>query len=66
MLTAQDRQKFQPHVTVQNKVQPAEARALFERLRADFSPWPAEGTGLDLWEYRGGPWGFVEGYPFKT
>ena len=64
MLTPQDRQKFQPHVTVQNKVEPGEARALFERLRAAFTPWEAQGIGLDLWEYRGGPWNFVETFPF--
>lgn len=66
MLTAQDRQKFQPHVTVQNKAEPAAARALFERLSAGFAPWTAEGVSLELWEYRGGPWKPVEHFPFAA
>jgi 2'-5' RNA ligase len=33
-LTAQDRQKFQPHITVQNKVAPESARLLFDELSA--------------------------------
>jgi hypothetical protein len=55
-LGAQDRQGFRPHVTVQNKVAPAVARELSERL-APTMPGP-DGTvvGLDLWHYRGGPW----------
>lgn len=56
LLTAQDRQGFRPHVTVQNKVTPQAARALLVQLEAGFSPWEAEGRGLDLWAYRGGPW----------
>ena len=55
-LSAQDRQGWRPHVTVQNKVGPAEARALQEELRAGFAPWAAVAEGLLLWRYRGGPW----------
>ncbi len=55
-LTAQDRQGFRPHVTVQNKVDPKEARSLFERLRHLFEPVNGTLIGLDLWIYRGGPW----------
>ena len=32
-LTAQDKQKFKPHVTVQNKVGAEEAKILFEQLK---------------------------------
>jgi 2'-5' RNA ligase len=63
-LTGQDRQKFRPHVTVQNKVEPEVARALHERLSAEFAPFEAEGRGLLLWRYRGGPWEQVGEYPF--
>jgi hypothetical protein len=63
-LTLQDRQKHQPHVTVQNKVEPAEARELLSRLTADFKPFRATGTGLDLWRYRGGPWDKARSFPF--
>lgn len=55
-LTPQDQQKLQPHVTVQNKVDPAVARQLLADLQADFQPFAATGTGLKLWAYRGGPW----------
>ncbi len=54
-LTPQDQQPLRPHVTVQNKVEPA-ARQLLADLQADFQPFTATGTGLRLWAYRGGPW----------
>jgi len=63
-LGAQDRQGFKPHVTVQNKVPPEEARALHERLRATFSPFEVQGVGLSLWRYLGGPWEPVRTYRF--
>ncbi len=55
-LTAQDRQPWRPHVTVQNKVTPETARGTLQRLSAGFSPWAALAEGLLLWRYRGGPW----------
>ena len=55
-LTPQDQQKLWPHVTVQNKVSPDEAKRLHAQLSADFTPFDALGTGLHLWEYHGGPW----------
>lgn len=55
-LTPQDRQGFRPHVTVQNKVAPAEATALFDQLSPGFQPWSARAESLLLWWYRGGPW----------
>ena len=55
-LTPQDRQKHRAHVTVQNKVAPAVARALHERLSAAFVPGPVTARGLGLWRYLGGPW----------
>ncbi len=64
-LTAQDRQPFRPHVTVQNKVTPEQARALYERLRAEFVPFKVVGEGLHLWRYLGGPWRSVGTYPFQ-
>lgn len=63
-LTPQDRQGFRPHITVQNKVTPETANALFEKLTAAFQPFTATGIGLSLWEYRGGPWHKVQDYPF--
>lgn len=55
-LTPQDRQGHRPHVTIQNKVAPEAARALFERLDADWEPFSGSGEALLLWRYRGGPW----------
>lgn len=55
-LTAQDARRFAAHVTVQNKVTPAAARALLDDLRASFVPGTARAEGLDLWRYDGGPW----------
>jgi len=63
-LTPQDQQKLQPHITVQNKVDPATARQLLAELQADFAPFEAEGTGLHLWAYRNGPWESVAEFPF--
>jgi hypothetical protein len=55
-LTRQDAGKSDLHVTVQNKVDPAVARALHDDLTAGFVPWEATVTGLALWRYDGGPW----------
>lgn len=56
LLTPQDQARPRLHVTVQNKVKPAEAKALAEALRADFQPRPFVIAGLAAWHYRGGPW----------
>lgn len=64
-LTAQDRQKHQPHVTIQNNVDPKDARDLLLRLEAEFVPFEATGIGVDLWWYRGGPWEKVARSAFR-
>ncbi len=64
-LGAQDRQQFRPHITVQNKVAPAQARALHAALSANFAPFAATGEALRLWRYLGGPWEPVAAYPFE-
>jgi hypothetical protein len=55
-LSAQDRQGFRAHVTIQNKVLPAAASALLKTLEADFVPREGRVVALALWHYRGGPW----------
>jgi 2'-5' RNA ligase len=65
-LGPQDRQPHRPHVTVQNKVDPPTARALYERLRADWEPITGRGIGLSLWRYAGGPWERVGTVPFRV
>jgi 2'-5' RNA ligase len=64
VLSAQDRQRFVPHVTIQNKVKPDRARRTFDALSAIFEPWPLTIEGLALWRYRGGPWDPVGRFPF--
>ena len=63
-LTPQDRQSFRPHVTIQNKADPAKARALLGTLSARFTPYEVEGVALRLWRYRGGPWDEAGRFPF--
>ena len=55
-LTAQDRQPFRPHVTVQNKVAPEVARALLQELQRDCAAYEVTATGLVLWRYVGPTW----------
>jgi hypothetical protein len=63
-LIPQDRQPFRPHVTVQNKADPNEARRLKQRLEAEFQPFDVMGEGLLLWRYLGGPWEPLGDFPF--
>lgn len=64
-LTPQDRQKLWPHVTVQNKVSPTEAKETVQQLQATFQPFVAKGLGFSLWSYEDGPWRFLKDYPFQ-
>ncbi|MBC6988873.1 2'-5' RNA ligase family protein [Hymenobacter sp. BT491] len=64
-LTPQDQQKRRPHVTIQNKVAPEVARLLYQQLTAEFAPFEALGTALQLWEYRGGPWKALRRFPLQ-
>ena len=63
-LTPQDRQRYQPHVTIQNKVTAPVARNLYEELRTTWQPLAGLGEGLLLWRYLGGPWEAVAMLPF--
>lgn len=65
-LTPQDRQRLQPHVTIQNKADPAVARQLLADLQAGFAPFGAVGTGLQLWAYRHGPWEALHWFPLGS
>ena len=55
-LTPQDRAPFRPHITIQNKADPADARRLLERLQLEFEPFDIAAEALLLWRYLGGPW----------
>jgi 2'-5' RNA ligase len=63
-LTSQDRQTWRPHVTIQNKVPPADAKQLHADLGQTFRPFPILAHGILLWRYEGGPWASLGGFPF--
>ncbi|MGI4874045.1 MAG: 2'-5' RNA ligase family protein [Janthinobacterium lividum] len=63
-LSPQDGQGLRPHITVQNKVTPEVGRQLHETLAAGFQPFEAQGTGLALWAYQGGPWELKQQFLF--
>ena len=63
-LTNQDRQKFMPHITVQNKVEPEEARILFEGMKESWQTKRGTAIALQLWHYRNGPWQIANEFAF--
>jgi hypothetical protein len=65
LLTPQDRAPWRAHVTIQNKVEPKEARSLQQRLRATFEPRPLSIKGLASWRYLGGPWEPIRSHVFR-
>lgn len=67
LLGRQDRAKTGPlHITVQNKVAPAVARALHDRLAGEIAPVEVRATGLEVWHYEGGPWRLATSLPFVS
>lgn len=66
LLTPQDRAGWRPHVTIQNKVAPEQARALFEELQRGFVARPLAIAGLAAWWYRGGPWEAIGAWRFGS
>jgi 2'-5' RNA ligase superfamily len=65
LLTPQDSAPWTPHVTVQNKVEPREARRLQQTLRGRFERWPLAIRALATWRYLGGPWEPVKSFTFR-
>lgn len=65
MLTDQDLHEPRPHITIQNKVTKEEARALQAELAPQIERRRFAFTALELHLYRGGPWEFVKGAPFR-
>ena len=63
-LTPQDRQRFGPHIVVQNKSTPERARLLLAELERTFHALEADALGVDLWHYLGGPWELAATFPF--
>ena len=65
LLMPQDQTPWRPHVTIQNKVEPKEARRLQQQLRAGFAPRPLAIRGLESWRYLGGPWEALKAHAFR-
>jgi hypothetical protein len=65
LLTPQDSAPWRPHITIQNKVEPREAKALQKQLRASFERRPLHVRGLASWRYRGGPWEPIRTHVFR-
>ena len=65
VLTPQDRAPWRPHITIQNKVEPRQARRLQEQLRATFQPRPLRLKGLASFHYLGGPWEPIRSHVFR-
>ena len=65
LLTPQDLAPWHPHITVQNKVEPREAKALQQRLKAGFERRPLSIKALGVWRYLDGPWELVREWKFR-
>jgi len=65
LLGALDSGGWRPHITIQNKVPPKEARSLLAALQTDFRPQPLAISGLGLHRYLGGPWERLAVYSFR-
>jgi len=65
LLSAQDSAPWRPHITIQNKVDPRDSRALQQRLRATSEPRPLHIRALASWRYLAGPWEKIRDYPFR-
>ena len=65
LMTPQDLSPWRPHITIQNKVAPREARRLQQQLRATFEPRPLAIRALAAWHYLDGPWEPIRSWPFR-
>ena len=65
LLMPQDLAPWRPHITIQNKVEPREARRLQQQLRATFERRPLAVRALATWRYLDGPWEKVRDYSFR-
>lgn len=63
-LSRQDDQRWTPHVTIQNKAPAETARALHASLTQGFLERTGSVTGLQVWEYLGGPRKHLQSRPF--
>lgn len=65
LLTPQDQTPWRPHITIQNKVEPREARRLQAVLRGCYDGRPLAIRALAAWRYLGGPWEPIRQWVFR-
>lgn len=65
LLTGQDSHSPRLHITVQNKVTPAQAKALQAALAVRVEPQAFAFRGLELHAYCGGPWTLLGEWRFR-
>ena len=65
LLTPQDQAGWRPHVTIQNKVEPAAAKALLADVTSTHQTRAVVIAGLAAWWYRGGPWEPLSRHMFR-
>ncbi|MBC7505915.1 MAG: 2'-5' RNA ligase family protein [Sandarakinorhabdus sp.] len=65
LLIPQDRAGFRGHVTVQNKVSGAEAKATLQGLQAGFVAFETTAVAVAIWRYVGGPWEALGAVAFR-
>ena len=65
LLTPQDMAPWRPHITVQNKVEPREAKALQQALRGRYEGRALAIKGLAAWRYLDGPWEAIREWRFR-
>lgn len=65
LLTPQDMARPRLHITVQNKVESAVAKALHAELSATFRPRPLRISGLAAHHYINGPWQAIGQWSFR-
>ena len=65
LLCAPDAAGWRPHITIQNKVAPRQAKHLLDELEHGFRPRPVGISGLSVHRYRGGPWETLGTYKFR-
>lgn len=64
-LSSQDAAGWRPHVTIQNKVIPGEARKLLRALDDEFRPRPLAIRALALNRYDDGQWRRISAHAFR-
>jgi len=66
LLGVQDAGGWRPHITIQNKVAPRQARALMASFDQSFPRRPLLVSGLGLHRYLGCPWDKIAVYSFRN